>query len=199
MIKCKKTVLAIATMLCLTASSVTALANSNSGYNRDDAVSYANDWAESNNPAYPHYDVPGQGDCTNFISQCLYAGGMSLTSEWKPGTGPWQNANNFRYYWSQNRDYDYRVYSVGVALHEWNSIYSMLWPGDIVNYTPTVNGVNATHSQIIIGYYNSSKYLSYAQHSTSSSGYYKDGNLKGYLTGKPSSSGVCFHLIKNGK
>ncbi|MBQ9266824.1 MAG: amidase domain-containing protein [Clostridia bacterium] len=42
-------------------------------YNREAAVSYARKWALSRNPAYYNYDYLG-GDCTNFVSQCLYAG-----------------------------------------------------------------------------------------------------------------------------
>lgn len=42
-------------------------------YQRQDAIEYARKWALSRNPAY--YDFHGiGGDCTNFISQCLYAG-----------------------------------------------------------------------------------------------------------------------------
>lgn len=40
------------------------------GYN---AVAYAKRWALSRNPMYYNFDGIG-GDCTNFISQCLYAG-----------------------------------------------------------------------------------------------------------------------------
>lgn len=42
-------------------------------YNRQKAVSYARKWALSRNPAYYNFDGIG-GDCTNFVSQCLYAG-----------------------------------------------------------------------------------------------------------------------------
>lgn len=42
-------------------------------YNRKLAVEYARKWALSRNPDYYNYDKIG-GDCTNFISQCLYAG-----------------------------------------------------------------------------------------------------------------------------
>lgn len=42
-------------------------------YDREKAVTYARKWALSRNPAYYNYDYLG-GDCTNFISQCLYAG-----------------------------------------------------------------------------------------------------------------------------
>lgn len=42
-------------------------------YNREKAVEYAEKWALSRNPMYYNYDLIG-GDCTNFVSQCLYAG-----------------------------------------------------------------------------------------------------------------------------
>lgn len=42
-------------------------------YNRAAAVSYARQWAFGRNPAYYNFDNLG-GDCTNFASQCLYAG-----------------------------------------------------------------------------------------------------------------------------
>lgn len=44
-----------------------------SGYNRKRAVDYALKWAYSRNPAFYDFEDIG-GDCTNFVSQCLYAG-----------------------------------------------------------------------------------------------------------------------------
>lgn len=42
-------------------------------YDRAAAVAYARRWAFSRNPNYYNFDGVG-GDCTNFASQCLYAG-----------------------------------------------------------------------------------------------------------------------------
>ena len=42
-------------------------------YDRLAAVRYAHRWAFGRNPRYFDYDMLG-GDCTNFASQCLYAG-----------------------------------------------------------------------------------------------------------------------------
>ena len=42
-------------------------------YNREKAVSYAREWALGRNPKFYNFDGIG-GDCTNFVSQCLYAG-----------------------------------------------------------------------------------------------------------------------------
>lgn len=42
-------------------------------YNREKAVSYAKKWANARNESYYNFDGIG-GDCTNFASQCLFAG-----------------------------------------------------------------------------------------------------------------------------
>ena len=42
-------------------------------YDRDAAVAYARRWALSRNPLYYDFEDIG-GDCTNFASQCLFAG-----------------------------------------------------------------------------------------------------------------------------
>lgn len=42
-------------------------------YNREKAIAYAKEWALKRNPQYFNFDGMG-GDCTNFVSQCLYAG-----------------------------------------------------------------------------------------------------------------------------
>ena len=46
-------------------------------YNRSAAVAYAHKWALKRNPAYFNFTGVG-GDCTNFISQCLRAGGAPM-------------------------------------------------------------------------------------------------------------------------
>lgn len=42
-------------------------------YNRDKVYEYAKKWAYGRNPKYYNFDYLG-GDCTNFVSQCIYAG-----------------------------------------------------------------------------------------------------------------------------
>lgn len=42
-------------------------------YNRQAALNYAKEWAFSRNPKYYDFSNLG-GDCTNFISQCVFAG-----------------------------------------------------------------------------------------------------------------------------
>ncbi len=43
------------------------------GYHRNDALLYAKKWALDRNPRYLDFENMG-GDCTNFASQCIYAG-----------------------------------------------------------------------------------------------------------------------------
>ena len=42
-------------------------------YDRQKAVEYAKRWAMGRNPVYYDFEHIG-GDCTNFVSQCLYVG-----------------------------------------------------------------------------------------------------------------------------
>lgn len=46
-------------------------------YDREAAVLYAHEWAYGRNPRFYNYESLG-GDCTNFASQCLYAGGCVM-------------------------------------------------------------------------------------------------------------------------
>ena len=48
-------------------------------YNAGKAVSYAQKWAYKRNPSYHDYSNEG-GDCANFVSQCLIAGGLGISS-----------------------------------------------------------------------------------------------------------------------
>ena len=46
-------------------------------YDRQLALSYAKRWALSFNPNYYNFSSIG-GDCTNFVSQCIHAGGVAM-------------------------------------------------------------------------------------------------------------------------
>lgn len=61
-------------------------------YNRNQAVEYAHKWAYGRNPQYYNFDNIG-GDCTNFISQCIFAG--TGVMNYHPTNGwYYQNINN---------------------------------------------------------------------------------------------------------
>lgn len=53
-------------------------------YDRQAAVNYARKWAFSRNPAYYDFEYIG-GDCTNFASQCIFAGAKIMN--FTPVTG----------------------------------------------------------------------------------------------------------------
>lgn len=46
-------------------------------YNRENAVKYAKKWANGRNPLFYNFTGIG-GDCTNFVSQCIYAGSCKM-------------------------------------------------------------------------------------------------------------------------
>ena len=62
-------------------------------YDRAAAVAYAHRWAYGRNPAYANFDAMG-GDCTNFASQCLYAG--SGVMDFRPTFGWYYRSLNDR-------------------------------------------------------------------------------------------------------
>ena len=65
----------------------------NLAYNREKSVEYATKWATARNPKYYSFDNLG-GDCTNFISQCIYAGCNIMN--YSKDTGWYYNSLNDR-------------------------------------------------------------------------------------------------------
>ena len=100
-------------------------------YNRENAVAYARKWALSRNPAYYNFQHIG-GDCTNFASQCIFAGAgvMNFT----PDTGWYYRSLYDRAAAWTGVEYLYKFLvnniSVGPYAHEVSQEEVM--PGDIV-------------------------------------------------------------------
>lgn len=65
-------------------------------YDRMEAVRYAERWWNDYNPAYEKFDV----DCTNYISQCLRAGGAPMRGYANRSKGWWYQNKNWSYSWS---------------------------------------------------------------------------------------------------
>lgn len=66
-------------------------------YEREAAAAYADKWWDSGNPAFATFDV----DCTNYISQCLFAGKAPIHYTGKRETGWWYKGYvNSREWWS---------------------------------------------------------------------------------------------------
>jgi len=70
-------------------ASSTATPSPSSGYNGAAAATYADQYWSTYNPQWPSYATSG-GDCTNFVSQALYAGGIAMrTNPPYSGTAVW--------------------------------------------------------------------------------------------------------------
>ena len=116
-------------------------------YDREAAVAYARKWAMSRNPAYYDFEDIG-GDCTNFASQCIYAGAGQMN--FTPVTG-WfyESASNRSAAWT-GVEYLYRFLttnrSVGPYAHTVPQHLAM--PGDIVQLG-TATGI-FYHSPVIV-------------------------------------------------
>jgi len=117
-------------------------------YDRGAAVRYAHEWAYGRNPRYYDYERIG-GDCTNFASQCLYAGARIM--DFTPTFG-W-------YYLDPNRKapawtgvpylYNYLTRersAVGPAARD--AALAEMLPGDIVQLS--FDGVRWQHSPVVV-------------------------------------------------
>ena len=65
-------------------------------YDRRAAVQYAERWWNSYNPAYEKFTV----DCTNYISQCLRAGGAPMRGATNRNQGWWYQGDNWSFSWA---------------------------------------------------------------------------------------------------
>ena len=65
-------------------------------YDRRSAVQYAERWWNEFNPAYNKFT----DDCTNFISQCLHAGGIPMWGSPNKAKGWWMRGKSWSYSWT---------------------------------------------------------------------------------------------------
>lgn len=79
----------------------------NSFYNRKKAKEYIDTYWKNYNPSYPAFH-DGGGDCANFISQVLYAGGMPWVDDGKANQYTWYT-NWFCKPGATNKDGDKRI------------------------------------------------------------------------------------------
>jgi len=165
------------------------------------AVQYANDhWSKSSyNEDYPDWSSEG-GDCANFISQCLYAGGMPMKGT--PGTqaaaenfanwfskgnkrvtknvsSTWRGADAFRHYWQTN----------AIGYKKFDSYTTAAYDYGYIGYAVSIltSTGRAAHTLIIVDYGAGSD-LIYAAHS----GETHTGSLKS----KVANSGSSFIIYK---
>lgn len=149
-------------------------------YNRDEAYNWAHLHWNNYSPAYQNFgdsDYKG-GDCTNFVSQCLRAGGAKND---KKGDYQWYYDNNgsantsddsYSWTWSTARGLNYILLgnyktneygpkgtekTISEDIQYDSSIGQFVTIGDIIQYQWKADA-KITHSAIIVGMlYNSSK------------------------------------------
>lgn len=116
-------------------------------YNRQAAVDYANTWWDRHNPQFPAF----QDDCTNFISQCLYAGGAPMRGMPNRSQGWWMVGLPERWSYSWSVAHSLRWYletsTKGLMATRVYSI-SELELGDVIFYDFTGDG-RIDHSTIV--------------------------------------------------
>jgi hypothetical protein len=117
------------------------------GYNRKDALEYAHKWAFGRNPKYLDFSKLG-GDCTNFISQCIYAGCKTMNH--KPIYG-------WYYYNSYNRTaswtgvqylYDFLIKNKAAGPFATEVPISQIQAGDIIQLS--FDGTIFRHSLFVV-------------------------------------------------
>ena len=85
----RRSLLLVPFVLALLAISLPSTASAASGYNGAAAAAYADTYWQNYNLAWPSFANSG-GDCTNFVSQALYAGGIAMrTSPRYSGNAAW--------------------------------------------------------------------------------------------------------------
>ncbi|MGI6203396.1 MAG: amidase domain-containing protein [Eubacteriales bacterium] len=116
-------------------------------YNRDAAVSYAHTWAYKRNPRYADFAGMG-GDCTNFVSQALYAG--SGIMNYTPTFGwYYRNINDRAPAWTGVQYlYNFLTTNKGVGPVAVTADLGTVEPGDVVQLS--FDGSRFAHTAIIV-------------------------------------------------
>lgn len=116
-------------------------------YNRQKAYEYAKTWAFKRNPKYYNFDPVG-GDCTSFISQCVYAGSLVMNYNKKLG---WYyiNGNNKSPSWSGVEFfYEFLIKNTGPGPFGEASSMQDLEIGDIAQIS--FDGIKFEHTVIVV-------------------------------------------------
>lgn len=119
-------------------------------YDRQKAVQYADTWWDVPNPEYRYFDV----NCTNFVSQCLYAGGAPMNYTGKRSSGWWyrHQHDGWSFSWSvSNSLYYYLVGNkIGWTAQAVNSPME-LELGDVIIYDWDGDG-SYQHSVVVTAF-----------------------------------------------
>lgn len=116
-------------------------------YNRNAVYEYAKKWAYSRNPNYYNYDPVG-GDCTNFVSQCIFAG-INQMNYSKNNGWYYINGNNKSPSWTGVEFlYKFLITNKGFGPKGEKTEINNLEIGDIIQLN--FDGIKFSHSLIVI-------------------------------------------------
>lgn len=170
------------------------------------SVNYAKKNCDKRPKTYPDMELLG-GDCANFVSQCLSAGGIHYQNDWyvyrknknnsKPKNttqldnswsladpSPWISAVEFNKYWYN--EIETKTYKGTDILKDPNKVYKDFNKGDVVQELKKNiwgNAGKAEHTMIITGYgqYNRKNSLKVSYHSRNT----KDKDLLEFIEDNP--------------
>lgn len=118
-----------------------------SKYNRQNIYKYAQKWALSRNPKYYNYEYIG-GDCTNFVSQCIYAGCGQMNYN-KLNGWYYINANNKSPSWTGVEFlYDFLISNKGAGPSGEETTINKLEIGDVIQLS--FDGFRYGHGLVVI-------------------------------------------------
>lgn len=109
-------------------------AEANAAYSDSKAVAYAKKWAKSRNSLYRNH---GSADCTNFVSQCVKAGGKSMK---KPSPVP-TGIKSTTTHWYSIR---YEEWHTNNYVYRWNESTSFIRVTDFFTYWKN-NGISTAY------------------------------------------------------
>ncbi|MGI6064997.1 MAG: amidase domain-containing protein [Bacillota bacterium] len=122
-------------------------------FDRKAAVDYAHRWWNGNNPAFRAFSV----DCTNYVSQVLYAGGMPMNFTGKQNSGWWylgsgEESDKWSYSWTVAHSLRWYLASGKVHIPV-EAVVSpdRLEPGDVICYDWDGDGV-WQHNTVVVGH-----------------------------------------------
>ncbi|WP_077297126.1 amidase domain-containing protein [Virgibacillus pantothenticus] len=120
--------------------------NTRSPYDRQAAVQYAERWWNDYNPAYRQFPV----DCTNYVSQCLYAGGAPMYGAPVRERGWWYQDNNWSFSWAVAHSLRWYLAGATKGLRgEQKETAEQLIPGDVICYDFSGDG-RWDHNTIVV-------------------------------------------------
>lgn len=171
-------------------------------YDGNAAKNYALNWAKNPNPAYRDFNPDG-GDCTNFVSQSLMAGGWTEIGKYSYTSDDawyydWSSRGGYSYTWtSATKLYNFlgRHYTRASPL---SVARSTPWPnyfkvGDIVQADWEKDGA-WDHSMVVTGINGNDLLVSYHSPPTPD-GNKKDRSLQEIINENPNARFIGWHII----